>query len=60
MAQTAAKRNFGAVVKADGEHKFVAPTTQKMLAFEGMKGTANHTYAVDNLYRHHNNLPLYQ
>ena len=60
MVQTATKRNFGAVVKASGDHQFIAPTTQKMLAFEGMKGTSNHTYACDNLYRHHNNLPLAQ
>jgi hypothetical protein len=48
------------VVKADPDHKFIAPLDKKYLAFTGMKGTAPSTVEVVNLFRHHNDLPLYQ
>ena len=55
-----ARRNFGAVVKADGSHKFIQPVDKKFIAFEGLKGTSTANVALDNSYRHHNNLPLLQ
>lgn len=37
----APKRSFGAIVKADGEHKFVAACNKKTLVFDGMKPSSN-------------------
>jgi len=55
-----ARRNFGAVVKADGDHQFIKDCNKKTIAFDGLKGTSTATSALDNIYRHHNNLPLLQ
>jgi hypothetical protein len=56
-----ASRAFGAVHKADGDHKFIAADVKKeTLVFDGLKPAENTTYTLDNLYRHHNDLPLTQ
>ena len=53
------RRAFGAVQKPSGEHKFIAPMTDKrFLSFEQLKPTANAPFVLDNLYRHHNELAL--
>jgi hypothetical protein len=49
------------VETADGNHKFLTPcASKKTMIFDGLKGSANHSYELDNLYRHHNDLPLTQ
>ena len=48
-------RSFGAIVKADGDHKFIASTDKKYLAFNGMRATSNQMISLDNHYRHQNN-----
>ena len=48
------------IVKADGEHKFIAPVDKKMVAITGLKGTTPCVLEFENAYRHHNDLPLYQ
>ena len=53
-------RNFGAIVKADGEHKFVAPCDKKMIAFEGLKATGNFTISLNNQFRHQNDITLFK
>ena len=61
MFQSAALRSFGgggAIVKADGSHKFIAPCNKKTFYFDNMKPTANWTHEVTNHFRHHNDLPL--
>ena len=55
------KRNFGAIVKASGDHKFIAADVdRKMVAMDGMKSTSLYTMKLDNTWRHHNDLPLTQ
>ena len=51
-------RRFGAVVKADGNHKFVAACNKKTIVFEGLKPTSNMTVELSNQFRHQNDLPL--
>ena len=46
------------IVKADGDHKFIAPCNRKTICFDGLRPTSNHTHEVVNPYRHHNDLPL--
>lgn len=54
-------RNFGAIVKATGDQKFIAEgVDKKMMAFDGMKATGLYTMKLDNTWRHHNDLPLTQ
>ncbi len=48
----------GAIVKADGGHKFVAPCNKKTIAFDRLKPSANMVHEVTNPYRHQNDLPL--
>ena len=48
------------VVKADPNHKFIAETNKRFLFFNGLKPTAPATLELENPYRHHNDLPLYQ
>ena len=51
-------RSFGAIVKADGDHKFLAPCNKKTLVFDGLIPTNNMVHEITNNYRHHNDLPL--
>ena len=52
-------RGFGgAIVKADGDHKFIAPCNKKMVAFTGMQATSPTMIELDNPYRHLKDLPL--
>lgn len=49
------------VEKADGNHKFLTPAaSKKTLVFDGLKASENATFELDNIYRHHNDLPLIQ
>jgi ABC-type Zn2+ transport system substrate-binding protein/surface adhesin len=48
------------VVKADPDHKFIAPCNKRMIAFEGLKATSESVIEVENLYAHQNNKPLSQ
>jgi len=49
------------IEKADGDHKFLTPdANKKTLVFDGLKASENATFELDNLYRHHNDLPLLQ
>jgi len=48
------------VVKVDPNHKFIASTEKKFLFFNGLKPTAPAIIELENPYRHHNDLPLYQ
>lgn len=48
------------VVKVDPNHKFIASTDKRFLFFNGLKGTDPATVELENPYRHHNDLPLYQ
>ena len=50
----------GAIVKADGSHKFIAPCNKKTLALDGLRPTANQTHEINNPYRHQNDLPLWK
>ena len=53
-------RSFGgAIVKADGSHKFIAPVNRKTMAFDGMQATSATGIELDNPYRHHNDLPMH-
>ena len=58
------QRGFGGggheIVKAGGDHKFIAPVDKKMVAFSNLKGTTPQEIEFVNAYRHHNDLPLYQ
>ena len=45
-------RSFGAIVKADGDHKFVATSNKKTIVFDGLKPTSNLVHAISNNYRH--------
>ena len=51
-------RSFGAIVKADGEHQFLAQKNKKTLVFDGLKPTSNLVHEITNNYRHQNDLPL--
>lgn len=51
-------RMFGAIVKADGSHQFIAPCDKKRIVFDQLKGTANAEVGVGNPFRHHNDKPL--
>ena len=54
-------RSFGAIHKAGPDHKFLTPAAnKKTMVFDGLKGSAPQVFELDNLYRHHNNLPLFQ
>ena len=47
------------VETADGNHKFLTPAaSKKTMVFDGLKASKNHIFALDNLYRHHNDLPM--
>ena len=47
--------------KAEPDHKFLAANTnKKFLVFDGLRASHNATFEIDNLYRHHNDLPLSQ
>ena len=46
------QRNFGAIVKADGSHQFVANCNKKTIVFDGLKPTANQVHSITNNYRH--------
>ena len=49
------------IEKADGDHKFLtADANKKTLVFDGLKASENATFELDNIYRHHNDLPLLQ
>ena len=52
------QRNFGAIVKADGDHKFIANCNKKTIVFDGLAPTNNLEHAISNNYRHQNDLPL--
>lgn len=58
MMRPSATRSFGAIVKADGDHKFLAPCNKKTLFFDGLTPTNNVVHEITNNYRHHNDLPL--
>ena len=62
MTAMVARRCFGggghAIVKADGNHAFVAPCNKKTIAFDGLKPTANQVHEISNPYRHQNDLPM--
>lgn len=47
------------VEKADGAHKFLtAAASKRTMVFDGLKASSNHVFELDNIYRHHNDLPL--
>jgi len=47
------------VDKADGAHKFLTSAASKRtMVFDGLKASSNHVFELDNIYRHHNDLPL--
>jgi hypothetical protein len=47
--------------KADGAHKFLtAAASKRTMVFDGLKASSNHVFELDNIYRHHNDLPLVQ
>ena len=50
----------GAIVKADGDHKFIAPCNKKTIVFDGLAPTENLLHTLSNPYRHQNDLPLYK
>ena len=55
------RRNFGAIVTATKDHKFIADDVNKnTMALDGMKATSLYTMKLDNTWRHHNDLPLTQ
>jgi hypothetical protein len=55
------RRNFGAIVTASKDHKFISgEVNRKTMAFDGMKATSLYTMKLDNTWRHHNDLPLTQ
>ena len=58
MMRPAATRSFGAIVKADGDHHFLAVKNKKTLVFDGLTPSNNMTHEITNNYRHHNDLPL--
>jgi hypothetical protein len=59
MLLVPSRRNFGgAIVKAEGGHKFVAPCNKKTIAFDGLKPSSNVVVEINNPYRHQNDLPL--
>ena len=51
-------RSFGAIVKADGDYKLLAPCNKKTIAFDGLLPTSNLVHEITNNYRHQNDLPL--
>ena len=40
------------VVKADGDHKFIAQCNRRMIAFDGLRPTGHLTHEIVNPYRH--------
>ena len=50
----------GAVEKADPNQKHIAPLDKRFLMLNGMKGTSKYTFVLENPYRHHNDLGLFQ
>lgn len=47
------------IEKADGAHKFLtAAASKRTMVFDGLKASSNHVFELDNIYRHHNDLPL--
>jgi hypothetical protein len=55
------KRSFGAMQKAAADQKFLTPAANaKTMYFDNLKGVTPAKIAIDNLYRHHNDLPLSQ
>ena len=58
MLMAPSSRAFGAIVKAEGDHKFVAPCNKKTIVFDGLKPTNNQMHEISNNYRHQNDLPL--
>jgi hypothetical protein len=48
------------VVKAEPDHKFIATQDKRFLFFDGLKPTEPVTIEIENPFRHHNDLPLYQ
>ena len=52
-------RAFGAVQKPSGDHLFLtADANKKTRVFDGLQASKPHTVVLDNVYRHHNDLPL--
>ena len=54
------QRNFGAIQKFAPEEKIIAPQDKRFLMFNKLKPTQNTVFALDNPYRHHNDLGLLQ
>ena len=48
------------VDKPDPNHKFIAQTNKRFLAFDRLKATTPATLEVENPYRHHNDLTLFK
>ena len=58
---TSSKRAFGsgAIVKADGNHKFLhASVSRKTMALDGLKPSAPVVIGLENTWRHHNDIKL--
>ena len=54
-------RNFGAIHKPAADQAFIAANVNKnTMVFDGLKASKNVTFELDNIYRHHNDLPLTQ
>ena len=61
LLKSIVKHSFGAIHKASADHTFIAANTdKKTLVFDGLQGKDNATFALDNIYRHHNDLGLLQ
>ena len=48
------------IVKADGDHKFIAACNKKTMVLDGLKPTSNLVHEISNPFRHQNDLPLYK
>jgi hypothetical protein len=35
-----------------------AAASKRTMVFDGLKASSNHVFELDNIYRHHNDLPL--
>lgn len=51
-------RNFGAIQKYAQDEQLIANQDKRYLAFNRLPATNNAVWHMDNLYRHHNDLPL--
>ena len=55
------RRSLGAIVKADGDHKFLHPSlNKKTMILDGLKPVAPQVIVLENQFRHLNDLPFTQ